>query len=116
LPESRVRKLASSQSVLSVDAAREVQIRIKAVDLALVADVLADLDNAAKDLGVFNIAAALPSSIAPAIAPVILATGHGSYGALYTVAGICAIIGGAAILAVRRVGGTGAALREREGS
>ena len=98
--------------MLSVDAAREVQIRIKAVDLALVADVLADLDNAAKDLGVFNIAAALPSSIAP----VILATGHGSYGALFTVAGICAIIGGGAILAVRHVGWTCAALREREGA
>ena len=43
-----------------------------AVDLALVVDVLPDKDNAAKDLGVFNIAAALPSSIAPAIAPAIL--------------------------------------------
>ena len=32
-----------------------------AVDLALVADVLPDKDNAAKDLGVFNIAGALPS-------------------------------------------------------
>ena len=44
-----------------------------AVDLALVADVLPDKDNAAKDLGVFNIAGALPFSIAPGIAPVILA-------------------------------------------
>ena len=32
-----------------------------AVDLALVVDVLPDNDNAAKDLGVFNIAGALPS-------------------------------------------------------
>ena len=74
-----------------------------AVDLALVADVLPDKDNAAKDLGVFNIAGALPFSIAPAIAPVILAIGGGSYGVLYAVAGICAIIGGAAILPVKRV-------------
>ncbi len=74
-----------------------------AVDLALVADVLPDKDNAAKDLGVFNIAAALPSSVAPAIAPVILAISGGSYGVLYAVAGICAIIGGAAILPVKRV-------------
>ena len=44
-----------------------------AVDLALVADVLPDQDNVAKDLGVLNIAGALPSSIAPAIAPAILA-------------------------------------------
>ena len=36
-----------------------------AVDLALVADVLPDTDDTAKDLGVLNIAGALPSSIAP---------------------------------------------------
>ena len=69
-----------------------------AVDLALVVDVLPDKDNAAKDLGVFNIAGALPFSIAPAIAPAILAVGGGSYGVLYAVAGICAIIGAVAIL------------------
>jgi MFS family permease len=39
----------------------------------------------------------------PAIAPVILAVGHGSYGVLYAVAGACAILGGAAILPVQRV-------------
>ena len=54
-----------------------------AVDLALVVDVLPDKDNAAKDLGVFNIADALPFSIAPGIAPTILAGGSGSYGVLY---------------------------------
>ena len=76
-----------------------------AVDLALVVDVLPDKRNAAKDLGVFNIAGALPFSIAPAIAPAILAIGHGggSYSVLYMVAGLCAIIGAAAILPVRRV-------------
>ena len=36
-----------------------------AVDLALVVDVLPDKRNAAKDLGVFNIAGALPFSVAP---------------------------------------------------
>jgi MFS family permease len=74
-----------------------------AVDLALVADVLPDRNRTAKDLGVFNIAGALPFSIAPAIAPVILAIGNGSYGVLYAVAGACAIIGAASILPVRRV-------------
>jgi len=74
-----------------------------AVDLALVADVLPDKDNNAKDLGVLNIAGALPSSIAPAIAPVILAISGGSDGVLYAVAGICSIIGGAAILPAKRV-------------
>ena len=73
-----------------------------AVDLALVADVLPNKDNA-KDLGVFNIASALPFSIAPAIAPAILAIGGGSYGVLYAVAGVCAILGAVAILPVKRV-------------
>ena len=74
-----------------------------AVDLALVADVLPSKANAAKDLGVLNIAGALPFSIAPAIAPAILAIGGGSYGVLYAFAGACAIVGATAILRVKRV-------------
>ena len=74
-----------------------------AVDLALVVDVLPGKRSAAKDLGVFNIAGALPFAIAPAIAPAILAVGGGSYGVLYTVAGLCAIVGAAAILPIRSV-------------
>jgi hypothetical protein len=74
-----------------------------AVDLALVVDVLPDKDNAAKDLGVFDMAGALPFSIAPGIAPAIRAVGSGSYGVLYGVAGVSAIIGAVAILPVRRV-------------
>jgi MFS family permease len=74
-----------------------------AVDLALVADVLPDPGSAAKDLGVMNIAGALPSSVAPAVAPAILAVGKGSYGVLYTVAGACAVVGAGAILRVKRV-------------
>jgi hypothetical protein len=52
---------------------------------------------------VFNIAGALPFSIAPAIAPVVLAISGGSYGVLYAVAGVCAIVGAFAILPVRGV-------------
>jgi MFS family permease len=74
-----------------------------AVDLALVVDVLPDKDNAAKDLGVLNIAGALPFSVAPAIAPAILAIGNGSYGVLYAFAGVSAIIGASAILPVKSV-------------
>ena len=74
-----------------------------AVDLALVADVLPDKDNAAKDLGVLNIAGALPFSIAPALGPAILAIGGGSYRVLYAVAGVCAVMSAVAILPVRRV-------------
>ena len=74
-----------------------------AVDLALVTQVLPDEDTVAKDLGVFNIAGALPFTLAPAIAPAILAIGGGSYGVLYTVAGSCAVLGAFAILPVKRV-------------
>jgi len=73
-----------------------------AVDLALVVDVLPGTENA-KDLGVLNIAGALPYSVAPALAPVVLAISNGSYGVLYAVAGISALGGAVAILPVRRV-------------
>jgi len=74
-----------------------------AVDLALVADVLPNPGQNAKDLGVFNIAGAAPFSIAPACAPLILAIGGGSYGVLYAVAGACAIAGALAVLRVKGV-------------
>src|ERR1700753_3655897 len=81
-----------------------------AVDLALVVDVLPDKQHVAKDLGVFNMAGALPFALAPALAPAVLAIGGGSSGVLYMVAGLCAIIGAAAILPVRRgAGGPSAA-------
>lgn len=74
-----------------------------AVDLALVVDVLPDRDTAAKDLGVFNYAAALPFALAPALAPAILAVGHGSYGYLYGVAALCAALGAFAVLPIKAV-------------
>ena len=74
-----------------------------AVELALVVDVLPDPSNAAKDLGVFNFAGAVPFSLAPAVAPAILAVGGGSYSVLYVVAGICALLGAVAIVPVKRV-------------
>ena len=50
-----------------------------------------------------NIAGALPYTVAPALAPAALAIGGGSYGVLYAVAGVGAILGAAAILPVRQV-------------
>ena len=74
-----------------------------AVDLALVVDVLPDGSNAAKDLGVLNIAGALPFAVAPALAPALLALGDGSYGFLYAVAGGCALLGAAAVVPIKGV-------------
>jgi len=71
------------------------------VDLALVVDVLPDPATAAKDLGVFNIAGALPYSLAPALAAACLSVG--GYAALYGVAGACGLLGAVAIVPVRGV-------------
>jgi MFS family permease len=73
-----------------------------AVDLALVVDVLPDPRNTAKDLGVFNIAGALPFTVAPAVAPAVLAVGGGSYSLLCGVAGLSALVAAAGILPVKR--------------
>ena len=72
-----------------------------AVDLALVTEVLPDPDDAAKDLGVFNYAGAVPFALAPALAPGILSLGAGSYGVLFAVAAACAAAGAFAILPVK---------------
>jgi hypothetical protein len=69
----------------------------------VVADVLPASASVAKDLGVMNIAGALPFSIGPALAPMVLAAGGGSYAFLSAVAGACALASAAAILRVRQV-------------
>lgn len=74
-----------------------------AVDLALVIDVLPNPDDAAKDLGVFNIAMAGPQTLAPGVAAAFLAIGGGSYNLMLTVAAIIAIVGALMILPVKKV-------------
>jgi MFS family permease len=74
-----------------------------AVDLALVVDVLPDPGSAAKDLGVLNIAGALPFALAPALAPVVLGLSDNDYSTLYLVAGACALLGALAVVPIRRV-------------
>jgi MFS family permease len=72
------------------------------VDFALVTDVLPNRqDDAAKDLGLFNVASALPQSLAPAIASAILLS-TGSYTTVFVVAGLSGLIAGLAIAPVRR--------------
>jgi MFS family permease len=73
------------------------------VDYALVASVLPDSSTeAAKGMGVFNIASALPQTVAPAIAPLFLAIGGGhNYTALYLGAAIFSILGAIAVRFIR---------------
>lgn len=75
-----------------------------AVDLALVTDVLPNRwRDAAKDLGIFNVANALPQAIAPAVAPVILALSGGNYTWLFAIAGSIALMASVTILPVKSV-------------
>ena len=72
-----------------------------AVDLALAVDVLPATGSSAKDLGVLNIAGALPFALAPVFAQAVLALGGGSYTVLYVEAGACAALGALAITRVK---------------
>ena len=74
-----------------------------AVDLALVVDVLPDTGSAGKDLGVLNIAGALPFALAPVLAPLVLGLSGNSYAVLYLVAGACALLGALAVVPISRV-------------
>jgi MFS family permease len=74
------------------------------VDLALVTDVLPDRDrNAAKDLGLLNIANTLPQVIAPLAAPAILELSRGDYTLLFLVAGTVPMLGSVLLLPLKRV-------------
>lgn len=76
-----------------------------AVDLALLAAILPSEQDTAKDMSVFQIANSLPQSLAPALAPIILAIGSASgknYAAIYLTGAVLALLGAFAINPVRR--------------
>lgn len=78
-----------------------------AVDMALITDVLPDKNNnAAKDLGILNVAGTLPQTLAPAMAPLFLfAQGHATpnYNLLFAVAAVFAVLGAVTIIPVKKV-------------
>lgn len=77
------------------------------VDLALATEVLPNPDDVAKDLGVLNIANALPQSIAPAIAPAIIAFGAatplGGYPTWYLFGALVALAGAVLVYRIKGV-------------
>jgi MFS family permease len=74
------------------------------VDLALVLAVLPHPEDNAKDLGVFNIANAMPQTLAPFLGAILLAVGAGkNYSLLYISAAILTFLGALAILPVKKV-------------
>lgn len=73
-----------------------------AVDTALVTLVLPRAEDAARDMGVLNIANAGPQIIAPFVASAVV-TGLGGYTPLFLVGGALSLIGALAILPIRSV-------------
>ncbi|MFD9405965.1 MFS transporter [Streptomyces sp. NPDC059989] len=73
-----------------------------AVDTALVTLVLPRAEDAARDMGVLNIANAGPQVIAPFVASAVV-TGLGGYTPLFLVGGALSLIGALAILPIRSV-------------
>ncbi|WIB77595.1 MFS transporter [Curtobacterium sp. MCPF17_002] len=77
-----------------------------AVDTALVVDVLPNADRPGKDLGVINIANALPQSLAPAAALWLLQVGSPdaqNYTLMLWGAGAAAVLGALAVIPIKRV-------------
>ncbi|MBB5986730.1 MFS transporter [Sphingobium lignivorans] len=76
-----------------------------AVDLALLAAILPNKEERAKDMGVFQIANSLPQSLAPALAPIILVLGSAdgeNYAAVFIAGTLFALLGALAIAPIRR--------------
>ncbi|MCW2364594.1 MFS family permease [Sphingobium sp. B7D2B] len=76
-----------------------------AVDLALLAAILPNKEERAKDMGVFQIANSLPQSLAPALAPIILVLGSAdgeNYAAVFIAGTVFALLGAVAIAPIRR--------------
>lgn len=76
------------------------------VDLALVIDVLPNPDDSGKDLGVFNMANALPQTLAPVFGAFLLSIGSATntnYTLLLYAAGVAAAIGALVVLPIKKV-------------
>ncbi|WP_423447182.1 MFS transporter [Kocuria sp. KSNUG] len=77
------------------------------VDMALVLQVLPNPEDNAKDLGVFNMANAMPQSLAPFLGAALLATSvtatEPNYALLLGAAATAALAGAAAVLPIRKV-------------
>lgn len=75
----------------------------QAVDTALMSEVLPSKSDFAKDLGVLNIAATLPQTLAPAVAGIIVVGLGGGYAALFPVGIVIALLGAFAVIPIKSV-------------
>lgn len=74
----------------------------QAVDQALMSEVLPSADSFAKDLGVVNIAATLPQTLAPGLASIVILT-FGGYNALFPIGIALSILGAFAVWFIKGV-------------
>ncbi|ALO12708.1 Major facilitator superfamily MFS_1 protein [Streptomyces venezuelae] len=74
-----------------------------AVDTALVTMVLPTAEDAARDMGVLNVANAGPQIIAPFVASLIVSLSGGGYTALFLVAAVLSVLGALAVRPIRGV-------------
>ena len=73
-----------------------------AVDQALATQVLPDRHTRGKDLGIMNVALAVPQAVAPLIGALLVAA-TGGFTALFIASAVAATLGGLAVLPVRSV-------------
>lgn len=73
------------------------------VDQALMSEVLPSKDDFAKDLGVLNIAATLPQTLAPGIAGAIVVAFGNSYAPLFPIGIVIALLGALAVIPIKSV-------------
>lgn len=73
------------------------------VDAALVAQVLPSRQDTARDLGIMNLTNTLPAILAPVLALVALGPERQAWPQLMATAAVLALLGGGAVLGVRRV-------------
>lgn len=73
------------------------------VDAALVAQVLPSRQDTARDLGIMNLTNTLPAILAPVVALIALGPDRQSWPQLMVTAAVLAMLGGFAVLGVRRV-------------
>ena len=71
-----------------------------AVDFAMITQVLPSAGDRAKDLGVINIANALPQVLAPGIAAIVLGLGAG-YSTLYVLAAAISVLGSVLVVQIK---------------
>lgn len=75
----------------------------QSVDTALMSEVLPSQNDFAKDLGVLNIAATLPQTLAPGLAGLIVVIAGGAYTPLFPIGIVIALLGAFAVLPIKSV-------------